>query len=194
MTSSCTHRVLVVLEHLGFGFEVVCGWHRVFIPAVPLLQDVCVQPRLHSCIQDHLKLGRLHLPRHSDGAVLFSHQTLKRRRERGRRAVQSSSVNSKTACSTVARFGHEIESVLPREKWFSLCCSYKKMLHLSSHTPTSIFTGSVKNNNCEQVRKTNKVAPKKRHLPTIRHKRPKITHFISNSIEQTLMLKVDENN
>lgn len=80
---SWTHRVLVVLKHLGFGFEVVCGWHRVFIPAVPLFQDVCVQPRLHSCIQDHLELCGFHLPRHSDAAVLFSHQSLKRKEGKG---------------------------------------------------------------------------------------------------------------
>lgn len=72
-----THRVLVVLQHLGFGFEVVCGWHRVFIPAVPLLQNVGVQPRLHGRVQDHLELRRLHLARHSDAAVLFTHQTLR---------------------------------------------------------------------------------------------------------------------
>lgn len=92
-----THRVLVVLKHLGFGFEVVCGWHRVFIPAVPLFQDVCVQPRLHSCIQDHLELRRLHLPRHSDAAVLFSHQTLveegSKKKDRGQRRWENETRN-----------------------------------------------------------------------------------------------------
>lgn len=98
-----THRVLVVLKHLGFGFEVVCGWHRVFVPAVPLFQNVCVQPRLHGCIQDHLKLCWFYLPRHSDASVLFSHQTLKCRKQ-GRNLREKESEREREEMSIIIIF------------------------------------------------------------------------------------------
>lgn len=59
---------------------------------------MCVQPRLHSCVQDHLKLRRLHVPWHSDAAVLFPHQTLCGEGRKGRQREGKVRKNGQEIC------------------------------------------------------------------------------------------------
>lgn len=120
---SCwTYWVLVVLEHLGFGLEVVCGWYRVFIPAVPLFQNVGVQAGFHRCIQDHLELCGFHLPRHSDAPVFFSHQPLRKGRKEAERDRRARKVKMKEGKFWLVIIAHAVMGLYFVDQWCRVSC------------------------------------------------------------------------